>query len=126
MAQFPFLGKGVLLGAIEEQHTGYVQAAIDDWGLGLCRIALAYTAPIANRRPNSVDIHTVTKRLHPLRRKAMAHQFTCDACGFQIRSEDDNELIGIVQTHADEKHDMSVSDADVRDGWEEARLEADD
>jgi predicted small metal-binding protein len=56
----------------------------------------------------------------------MAHQFTCDACGFQIRSEDDNELIGIVQTHADEKHDMSVSDADVRDGWEEARLEADD
>ena len=56
----------------------------------------------------------------------MAHQFTCEACGFQVRSEDDDEVIDLVRDHAGEKHDMELSKRDVRDGWENVSMEADD
>jgi len=56
----------------------------------------------------------------------MAHQFSCSACGFQVRSENDDELIELVRNHAGEMHDMNVSPSDVRAGWEDVSLEADD
>jgi len=56
----------------------------------------------------------------------MVHQYSCSACAFQIRSEDDDELIDLVRTHADEKHDMSMSQDDVSGGWEDVMIEADD
>ncbi|MBX0294076.1 DUF1059 domain-containing protein [Haloarcula nitratireducens] len=56
----------------------------------------------------------------------MTHQFGCSACGFMIRSDDDREVIDLVRTHADEKHDMDVSEEDVRNGWEEVEAAADD
>lgn len=56
----------------------------------------------------------------------MVHQYTCSACAFQVRSEDDDEVVDLVRDHAREKHDMNVSESDVRDGWEEVRVEADD
>ena len=46
----------------------------------------------------------------------MAHQYSCSACEFQVRSENDDELIELVQHHAQEYHDMSPSEGDVRDG----------
>jgi predicted small metal-binding protein len=48
--------------------------------------------------------------------RTMAHQFTCTACGFQVQSEDDDEVIDFVKNHADSKHDMNLSTSDVRDG----------
>lgn len=48
----------------------------------------------------------------------MVHQFTCSACSFQVQSDDDGEVVGFVQEHADEMHDMSMSESDVRDGLE--------
>jgi predicted small metal-binding protein len=56
----------------------------------------------------------------------MVHQFSCSDCAFQVRSEDDDELVRLVRGHADEMHDMSVSRQDVRSGWENVELEADD
>lgn len=56
----------------------------------------------------------------------MVHQFTCSACAFQIRSEDDDEVIDHVRTHAEEMHDMTMSRSDVRDGWENVEIPADD
>lgn len=49
----------------------------------------------------------------------MAHEYSCGACAFQVRSEDDDELVRLVRTHADEKHGMDMSRADVQDGWTE-------
>ena len=48
----------------------------------------------------------------------MVHQFTCSACSFQVRSDDDGEVVDFVQEHADEMHDMTISESDVRDGIE--------
>jgi predicted small metal-binding protein len=56
----------------------------------------------------------------------MVHQYSCGACAFQIRSEDDDEVVELVQNHAKEAHGMDVSTGDVRDGWEEVELSADD
>lgn len=50
----------------------------------------------------------------------MAHQYSCSACAFQVRSEDDQEVIDLVQNHAKEKHDMSPEASDIRDGMESA------
>lgn len=50
----------------------------------------------------------------------MAQQYTCAECAFRVRSEDENELIDLVRTHADDKHDMSMSRQDVRSGMESA------
>lgn len=35
-------------------------------------------------------------------------------CAFHVRSDDESEVIRIVQRHAAEKHDLSLSDADAR------------
>lgn len=56
----------------------------------------------------------------------MAHQFSCSACGFQVRSDDGDEVIELVRGHASDKHDMELSEGDVHDGWEEVSLSADD
>jgi predicted small metal-binding protein len=50
----------------------------------------------------------------------MAHQYTCSACSFQVRSDEEEEVITHVQKHAEEAHDMDVSSDDVREGMEEA------
>jgi predicted small metal-binding protein len=49
----------------------------------------------------------------------MAYEYSCSACGFQVQSDEDDELIELVQTHGREKHDMDVDESDVRDGWTE-------
>lgn len=46
----------------------------------------------------------------------MSHQYSCSACGFQVQSDNEDEIVDHVQEHADKMHDMSVSEADVRDG----------
>ncbi|MFB6080015.1 MAG: DUF1059 domain-containing protein [Haloferacaceae archaeon] len=56
----------------------------------------------------------------------MVHQYSCSACAFQVRSENDDELIELVRTHADDMHDMSMSRGDVRSGWENVEVAADD
>lgn len=50
----------------------------------------------------------------------MARQYSCSACAFQVQSENEDEVIELVQNHAQEYHDMSPSDNDVRDGIEDA------
>lgn len=47
-----------------------------------------------------------------------AHQYTCSACAFQVRSENEDEVVGIIQDHARGTHDMDMSEQDVRDGVE--------
>lgn len=49
----------------------------------------------------------------------MVHQYECSECAFMARSEDDDELIGVVQQHADDAHQMQVAPDDVRAGWQE-------
>lgn len=44
-------------------------------------------------------------------------EYSCDVCDFQIRSENEDELVEFVQQHAKETHDMDVSQEDVRGGW---------
>ncbi|MFC6863715.1 DUF1059 domain-containing protein [Halomicroarcula sp. GCM10025817] len=46
----------------------------------------------------------------------MAHQYSCSACEFQVRSEDQDEVIELVRTHAQDMHDKSFSADQVRDG----------
>lgn len=48
-----------------------------------------------------------------------AYQYSCDACAFQVRSENDEELIELVRGHANDYHEMSVAPDDVRAGWEQ-------
>jgi predicted small metal-binding protein len=48
----------------------------------------------------------------------MAHQYECSECAFMIRSDDDDEVIDHVRTHAQDAHGMQVADDDVRAGWE--------
>jgi hypothetical protein len=54
----------------------------------------------------------------------MAHQYTCDGCAFQIRSEDDDEVVELVRNHAKQAHDMAVSKGDVRSGWTDVDVPA--
>ncbi|WP_336035035.1 DUF1059 domain-containing protein [Halobacterium yunchengense] len=56
----------------------------------------------------------------------MAHQYECSACGFMVRSEDDDELIDIVREHANDAHGLNITRSEVREGWEPAPVEADD
>ena len=49
----------------------------------------------------------------------MIHEVNCksagyDNCGFLIRSENKDELIRMVQQHAEHTHDQAVSGSDVR------------
>ena len=54
----------------------------------------------------------------------MAKHLTCrDAgydCDFEIRSEDEEQLISFVKQHAMETHDAELSDSDVRGLWQSA------
>lgn len=46
----------------------------------------------------------------------MAYQVDCTQDdGFMVRSEDRQEVVGMIQEHAREKHDMTLSDDDARD-----------
>lgn len=56
----------------------------------------------------------------------MAHQYTCSACAFQIRSDDDEKIIELVQEHADEKHDIHLPRSEVTSSWESDTAEAND
>jgi predicted small metal-binding protein len=40
------------------------------------------------------------------------------ACGMEIRGEDEGELIRLVQAHARDAHEMSLTDDQVRDMME--------
>lgn len=44
-------------------------------------------------------------------------EYGCSACDFMIRSEEEDELIQMVQDHAEDVHDMSMSAGDIREGW---------
>jgi predicted small metal-binding protein len=48
----------------------------------------------------------------------VTHQYSCSACAFEVHSDDDDEIVELVQNHANEYHDMSPSDDDVRDGMQ--------
>ncbi|WP_254273309.1 DUF1059 domain-containing protein [Haloarcula marina] len=51
----------------------------------------------------------------------MAKEIVCrDAgydCDFMIRSENEEELIEVVQQHAQETHDTEMSQEDIRGAW---------
>ena len=51
----------------------------------------------------------------------MAHQYSCgmDGCDFQVRSEDENEVVDMVQEHAQNKHGTSMDRSDVETGMQE-------
>ena len=42
------------------------------------------------------------------------HQVDCEACAFVLTSESEDEMIELVQTHAERSHDMSLSEEEVR------------
>lgn len=51
----------------------------------------------------------------------MAYQISCvQEDGFMVQSEDEDEVLGIIKRHANEKHDMDLSDDDAREMMEEA------
>jgi predicted small metal-binding protein len=44
----------------------------------------------------------------------MPKEVTCEApCSFRLRSESDEELVSMVQQHAKNQHNMSMSENDV-------------
>lgn len=56
----------------------------------------------------------------------MAKQVTCEDaghedCAFMIRDENEDELVDMVQLHAERSHDMDVSRDDVQGMMEETR-----
>lgn len=76
---------------------------------------------MTNRRLPETDPGTIINRgsaeRFPRGETIMAHEFGCSACEFHVRSENDDELIELVQNHAEEMHDLDLSQQDVRDGW---------
>lgn len=44
-------------------------------------------------------------------------EFACPHCSFVIRSENEDEVIEMVQRHADEIHGTSMKEDDVRGAW---------
>jgi predicted small metal-binding protein len=53
-----------------------------------------------------------------------AYEFTCsdDGHSFQVATEDSDEVIDVVQRHAKQKHDMSMSRKEVTDGLKEVEV----
>lgn len=49
----------------------------------------------------------------------MAKQISCEDagmdCAFMIRSESEDELVGMVQDHAEHQHHVEMSENDVRE-----------
>lgn len=41
-------------------------------------------------------------------------------CEFMVRNENEDELVGFVQQHAEQTHDMSISRDDIRGFMKEA------
>jgi predicted small metal-binding protein len=41
------------------------------------------------------------------------------ACGLELRSDDEDDLIRLVQDHAQERHDFTLSEDEVRDLMED-------
>ena len=41
------------------------------------------------------------------------------ACGLELRSDDEDELIRLVQAHAQAKHELTLTDDEVRDLMED-------
>lgn len=56
----------------------------------------------------------------------MAHQYTCNACGFQVRSDDEDEVVNYVQKHADVMHDLHLPRSEVTADWESVSPETTD
>lgn len=50
----------------------------------------------------------------------MAKQYTCDVtdCAFQVRSENEDEMVQFVQEHAQNTHGMSTNADDIRGGMQ--------
>lgn len=48
------------------------------------------------------------------------YQFTCadDGHSFQVHTEDQDEVVDVVQRHAKTKHNMEMTEGDIRDGLE--------
>ena len=42
-----------------------------------------------------------------------------DGCDFQVRSEDQDEVVNMVQEHAQQKHGMAVDRSDVESGMQQ-------
>lgn len=52
----------------------------------------------------------------------MAYQASCtEGDSFMIQSADENEVVDGIKQHADEKHDMDLSDGDAREMVEETQ-----
>lgn len=51
----------------------------------------------------------------------MAYQYTCgmEDCAFQVRSEDQEEVVSKVQEHAQNKHGMAMDRDDIEGGMQE-------
>lgn len=56
----------------------------------------------------------------------MTHRYGCSACAFEVRSPNDDELIDIVRQHANDRHGMNVSRAEVKEGWESVEASTED
>lgn len=48
----------------------------------------------------------------------MTRQYSCSSCAFQIQSENVDELVDVVRTHADKMHNTTMSRSDVETGWQ--------
>lgn len=48
----------------------------------------------------------------------MTHRYVCKACAFEVQSPNDDELVDIVREHANDRHRMNVSRAEVKENWE--------
>ena len=51
--------------------------------------------------------------------ETMAHHFSCDQDPFEITSENRDELIEMVQQHAQNTHDMEMERSDIEEGMQE-------
>lgn len=52
----------------------------------------------------------------------MAHQFECTQpnCDFMVRANTEDELVDVVQNHAQNKHNLTLDRGDITAGMEEA------
>ena len=52
----------------------------------------------------------------------MTRQFECpqDGCEFMVRANDEDEVVDIVERHAQERHGMSMDESDIRSEMQSA------
>jgi predicted small metal-binding protein len=53
-------------------------------------------------------------------------EYSCSSCSFQVRSDDESEVVDHVREHAEQRHDMDLSEDAVREGMREVEPEAGD